>query len=164
MVKAGTPDEISEKFEQNITAFKDLRSKLDAAIIKETRGEAEKMLAGSQEIGGLKVIAAYLEDTDVDVDKLKQIEDNLRDWETRVVAVLAMSKGEKITIMAACGKEAITKGIKAGELIKELTAICGGSGGGKPEFAMGGAGNNPEKLREALMHVEKFIKEKLTRA
>ncbi|MDR2570247.1 MAG: alanine--tRNA ligase [Oscillospiraceae bacterium] len=157
MVKAGTIDEISEKFEQNISTFKELRSKLDAAIIKETRGEAEKMLAGSREIGGLKVIAAYLEDTDVDVEKLKQIEDNLRDWETRIVAVLAMSKGDKITIMAACGKEAIAKGIKAGELIKKLTAICGGSGGGKPEFAMGGAGNNPEKLREALLQIEKII-------
>jgi alanyl-tRNA synthetase len=97
-----------------------------------------------------------VEDTDVDIEKLKQIEDTLRDWEAGVVAVLAMVKDDKVTITAACGKAAIEKGIKAGELIREVAKLCGGSGGGKPDFAMGG-GKDVAKLQEALAAVDGFV-------
>ena len=162
IVKAGMPEEIAEKLEQNMAAFRQLRAKLDAALIKESRGEAARILSASREIGGLKVIAAIVEDTDVDVEKLRQIEDTLRQWESGVVAVLAAVKDDKITIMAACGKEAVAKGVKAGDLIKEITKLCGGSGGGKPEFAMGG-GKDPSKLRSALDAVEGFVRLRVER-
>ena len=160
MLKAGTPEEIAVKLESNMRLLRDLRSALDAAVAKEARGEAARILTGATELGGLKVITTIVEDAAVDVDRLRQIEDLLRDWEAGVVAVLAAVKDGKITIMAACGKAAIEKGVKAGELIREITKLCGGSGGGKPDFAMGG-GKDVDKLREALAAVHGFIKEKI---
>ena len=160
IVKAGAPDEIFDKFEQNMATFRELRIKLDAALMKESRGEASRILSATSDIGGLKVIATIFEDTDADVEKLRQIEDTLRDMETGIVAVLAAVKCDKITILAACGKKAVARGIKAGEIIREVTRICGGSGGGKPEFAMGG-GKDPAKLREALEAVERIVRSKV---
>jgi alanyl-tRNA synthetase len=160
LLKANAPDEIAGKLEQNLATIRELRAKVDSALIKESDNEARRILTGARVIGNLKVITAFIEDVDVDIDKLRQIEDTLRDWESGVVAVLAAIKNSKITIMAACGKLAVESGINAGELIREVTKICGGSGGGKPEFAMGG-GKDIEKLKAALAAVDSFVKDKL---
>ena len=160
LVKANAPEEIAGKLEQNLTILRELRSKLDSAISKESDGEARRILTGARDIGGLKVITSVIDDADVDIDKLRHIEDTLRDWEVGIVAVLATIKDEKITIMAACGKHAVEMGVKAGELIREVTKVCDGSGGGKPEFAMGG-GKDASKLKDALAAVDLFVKEKL---
>ena len=157
MLKAGTPEELPGKLEQNMNVLRELRGMLDAAAAKEARGEAARILTGATELGGLKVITTIIEDTAVDVDRLRQIEDLLRDWEAGVVAVLAAVKDDKITIMAACGKAAVEKGVKAGDLIREIAKLCGGSGGGKPDFAMGG-GKDASKLRDALDAVYDYVK------
>jgi len=160
LLKANAPEEIANKLEQNMAALHELRSKLDAAMSKESDGEARRILTGARDLGGLKVITSVIEDASFDIDKLRQIEDTLRDLDAGVVGVLAAIKDDKLIIMAACGKIAVEKGIKAGELIREVTKICGGSGGGKPEFAMGG-GKDVGKLRDALSAVDSFVKEKL---
>jgi alanyl-tRNA synthetase len=160
MLKTGAPEELAGKLELHMATLRELRTKVEAAISKDASGEARRILTGARELGGLKVITTVIEDVNVDVEKLRQIEDTLRDWEAGVVAVLATVKDDKVTIMAACGKVAVEKGIKAGELIREISKICGGSGGGKPDFAMGG-GKDPGKLRDALDAVDGFIKEKL---
>ena len=157
MLKAGTPEELTVKLEQNMKMLRDLRGALDAATAKEMRGEAARILTGAREIGGLKVITTVVEDSAVDVDKLRQIEDILRDWEAGVVAVLVSVNQDKITVMAACGKAAVEKGVKAGDLVREITKLCGGSGGGKPDFAMGGA-KDSGKLRAALEAVDELVK------
>ena len=64
------------------------------------------------------------------------------------------------TFLAVCGKEAVSKGVKAGDIIKNVTAICGGKGGGKPDSAMGG-GNDLLKLDDALAKVDDLVAEKL---
>ena len=160
LLKANAPEEIAGKLEQNMVILRELRAKLDSAISKESDGEARRILTGARDIGGLKVITTVVDDADVNIDKLRHIEDTLRDWEVGIVAVLAAIKDEKITIMAACGKHAVEMGIKAGELIRDITKICGGSGGGKPEFAMGG-GKDVNKLKDALNAVDNFVKQKL---
>ena len=97
---------------------------------------------------------------EADANKLRQMGDMLRDKAPNVVAVLATVNGEKITFLAVCGKEAVAKGIKAGEIIKNVTAICGGKGGGKPDSAMGG-GTNVLKLDDALASIDDFVAGKL---
>ena len=77
-----------------------------------------------------------------------------------VAALLASVNGEKITFLAVCGKEAVAKGVKAGDIIKAITAICGGKGGGKPDSAMGG-GTDVLKLDDALAKVDDLVAEKL---
>jgi alanyl-tRNA synthetase len=160
ILKATSTNDITAKLEQNMAQLREARSKLDSAASRETRDEAAQLLANAQEIGGLKVIATIIDDLEVDIDKLRKIEDSLRDLEPSIVAILAMAKDDKITIAAACGKRAIEKGVKAGDLIRKVTKICGGSGGGKPDFAMGG-GKDKSKLPEALAAVEEIVKETL---
>ncbi|MFQ9472302.1 MAG: DHHA1 domain-containing protein [Oscillospiraceae bacterium] len=77
-----------------------------------------------------------------------------------VVAVLAAVSGDKITFLAVCGKEAVKAGVKAGDIIKQVSAIAGGSGGGKPDSAMGG-GKDPLMLDNALAMVDNVVSMKL---
>ena len=84
----------------------------------------------------------------------------LRDKEPGVIGVLASVNGGKITFQAVCGKEAVKRGVKAGDIIKAITPICGGKGGGKPDSAMGG-GSDVLKLDDALAAVDNFIAGKL---
>jgi len=158
MLKAGAPEELESKVEQNILTIRELRAKLDATAAKAAGGESERLLQSAKDIGGLKVISAKLEN--VDADKLHQMGDTLRDREPGIVAALATEANGKITIAAVCGKTALEKGVNAGELIREITKLCGGSGGGKPDFAMGG-GKDAAKLAEALAALEGIV-ERLT--
>ena len=96
----------------------------------------------------------------MDANALRQMGDFLRDKEPTVVGVLASVNGEKITFLAVCGKEAVKQGIKAGDLVKSVCAICGGKGGGKPDSAMGG-GSDLLKLDDALASVDDFVAAKL---
>ena len=160
MLKAGAPEELPDKVLQQVQIMRELRSKLDAAILNDANSEARRILTGAREIGGLKVITAIIEGATADAQKLRQIEDTLRDWEAGVVAVLATVNDSKVTIVAACGKAAVEKGIKAGDLVRETAKLCGGAGGGKPDFAMGG-GKDAANLHKALEAVDAYVSGKL---
>ena len=95
-----------------------------------------------------------------DANKLRQMGDMLRDKEPTVAAVLSSVNGDKITFLAVCGKEAIAKGVKAGDLVKLVCTACGGSGGGKPDSAMGG-GKDASQVDNALALVDDFIASKV---
>ena len=86
--------------------------------------------------------------------------DLLRDKEPAVVAVLSSVNGDKVTFLAVCGKDAVAKGIKAGDLVKLVCTACGGSGGGKPDSAMGG-GKDATKVDNALALVDDFVTSKI---
>ena len=86
--------------------------------------------------------------------------DVLRDKDASVVAVLATVNEGKITFLAVCGKDAIARGLKAGDLVKQVCCCCGGSGGGKPDSAMGG-GKDITKVDNALAIVDDYVVSKL---
>jgi len=152
------PAEVREKAQQQMEEMKELRHQIEEYKAKEALGEAQNFLMGAKSVCGLKVITATL--PDADADRLRKMGDFLRDKDSAVVAVLSTVKDGKITFLAACGKEAVGKGIKAGDIIKSVTAICGGKGGGKPDSAMGG-GTDVLKLDDALASVDDFVHGKL---
>ena len=152
------PGELREKAIQNVEELKELRHMVEVFKAKEAVSEAGQFLMGAKEVGGLKVVTATL--ADADADRLRKMGDFLRDKSQSVVAVLSAVKDGKITFLAVCGKEAVQKGVKAGDLIKHVTAICGGKGGGKPDSAMGG-GTDVLKLDDALATVDDFVSGKL---
>ena len=86
--------------------------------------------------------------------------DTLRDKASNIVAVLSTVVDGKITFLAVCGKDAVAKGIKAGDLVKLVSTTCGGSGGGKPDSAMGG-GKDINKLDDALALVDDYVASKI---
>ena len=152
------PGELREKAEQTMLEVKTLHQMVEKFKAKESAGEADRFLFGARQVGELKVLTATI--AEADANKLRQMGDMLRDKAPNVVAVLATVNGEKITFLAVCGKEAVAKGIKAGEIIKNVTAICGGKGGGKPDSAMGG-GTDVLKLDDALASIDDFVAGKL---
>ena len=83
--------------------------------------------------------------------------DALRDKDSAVVALLASVNGDKISYLCVCGKDAVAKGVKAGDVIRKVTAVTGGKGGGKPDSAMGG-GNDLSRLEESLALLETIVK------
>ena len=107
---------------------------------------------------GLHVITTTR--TGMDTAAMRTMGDFLRDKDPSVVAVIASINGEKVSFLAVCGKDAVKAGVKAGDIIKQVSAIAGGSGGGKPDSAMGG-GKDVTKVDNALAIVDDYVVSKL---
>ena len=154
------PGELEKKLDQQLTEMKELRHNLEKFQAEASLGEARHFLMSAKDVEGLKVLTATK--NGLDANALRQMGDFLRDKEPATVAVLASINGEKIIFLAVCGPEAVKKGVKAGDLVKSVCAICGGKGGGKPDSAMGG-GTDLLKLDDALASVDDFVASKLSR-
>ena len=152
------PADLLSKVEQQANELKEARRIIQQYKDKESAGGADTLLKSAKDVGGLHVVTCN--QTDCDAAALRKIGDALRDKDGSVVAVIAAVNGEKITFQCVCGKDAVAKGIRAGDIIKHITAIAGGKGGGKPDSAMGG-GNDLSKLQEALSAVEGFVSERI---
>ena len=152
------PGELQEKARSVMQEMKGLNQLIEKYKSKEALGEAERVLFSAKSVGELKVLTAVV--PDADANRLRSMGDFLRDKEPSVVGVLATVAGEKITFLAVCGKQAVKAGVKAGDVIKTVTALCGGKGGGKPDSAMGG-GTDLLKLDDALAAVDDFVSVKL---
>ncbi len=148
------PTELGMRIQAQLDEAKALRRAIEQYQAKEASGEVDRFLFASHNVGGHKVITATV--PNADVAKLRQMGDMLRDKDPRVVAVLATVNGGKPTFLAVCGKESVANGIKAGELVKLVCSTCGGSGGGKPDSAMGG-GKDLNKVDNALAMVDDFV-------
>ena len=152
------PSGLLERMEQQANEMKQLRQALEKFKAEASLGEARQFLASAKTVKDLHVLATTR--NGVDTAELRTMGDFLRDKDPKAVAVIASINGEKITFLAVCGKEAVARGIKAGDLVRHVSAICGGKGGGKPDSAMGG-GTNVLKLDDALASMDDFVAEKL---
>ena len=152
------PGELREKAAAAMAEIKRLHQTIEKFEAEASLGQAQQFLTAAKEVGGLRVLTAQR--PGLDGNALRQMGDFLRDKEPKVVAVLASTNEDKITFLAVCGKEAVAQGVKAGDLVKSVCAICGGKGGGKPDSAMGG-GKDMLKLDDALASVDDFVAVKL---
>ena len=152
------PSGLLERMEQQANEMKQLRQAVEKFKAEASLGEARQFLASAKTVKDLHVLATTR--NGVDTAELRTMGDFLRDKDPKAVAVIASINGEKITFLAVCGKEAVARGIKAGDLVRHVSAICGGKGGGKPDSAMGG-GSDPLKVDDALASVDDFVSEKL---
>ena len=157
MLKA-KPADLHARLQTQLDEVKELKKRIEQYKAKEASGEVNRFLFGAHNVGGLKVLTVMV--PSADAGKLRQMGDMLRDKDASVVAVLATVNGEKPTFLAVCGKEAVAKGVKAGELVKLVCTTCGGSGGGKPDSAMGG-GKDVLKVDDALAMVDDFVASKV---
>jgi alanyl-tRNA synthetase len=152
------PAELTDKVQAQLEEIKALKRNIESFKAKEAAGEVDRYLFGAHNICGLKVMTVVI--PNADTNKLRQMGDMLRDKDATVAAVLATVNGEKVTFLAVCGKDAIAKGIKAGDLVKLVCSACGGSGGGKPDSAMGG-GKDATQVDNALALVDDFVSSKV---
>ena len=153
-----TQAELESKLEAQIGELKDIKAKLEKFKEEASLGEARSFLTAAKTVGSLKVITAQRDG--MDPNAMRKLGDFLRDKEPGVVGVLASVHDGKVTLLAVCGKDAVAKGVKAGDIIKAIAPICGGKGGGKPDSAMGG-GTEVSKVDDALAAVDDLILSKL---
>ena len=152
------PAELMERIQNQLEEIKDLKHVIEQYKAKDAAGEVDRFLFGTRSVGDFRVLTVTL--PQADAQKLRQMGDMLRDKEENIIAVLASTGNEKPAFLAVCGKNAVKAGIKAGELVKAVCAVCGGSGGGKPDSAMGG-GKDLNKVDNALAIVDDFVASKL---
>ena len=152
------PADLAARIQAQLDEVKELKRTIETFKARETAGEIDRILFGSHNVGDLHVLTALI--PNADTAKLRQMGDMLRDKDSSVVAVLATVNDDKITFLSVCGKDANAKGIKAGDLVKQVCCCCGGSGGGKPDSAMGG-GKDVTKVDNALALVDDFVVSKL---
>ena len=157
-IKAAGAADILRRTQQLMEELKEEKRVIEQYKAKESAGGADDMIRSAKEIGGVKVVTRKL--SEGDANALRQLGDVLRDKDDAIVAAMVLQNGAKITIQVVCGKEAVKKGIKAGDIIKSVAPIMGGKGGGKPDSAMGG-GSDASKIDEALAAVEAFVAEKV---
>jgi alanyl-tRNA synthetase len=149
-----TPSELLHKLESNMKEMKDLRQTMEKMKDKLFAGEVDRFLFSAKNVSGLKVVTASR--GNMDAADLRKMGDFLRDREDSIVAVMSAVNGEKISLLAVCGKNAVARGVRAGDIIREIAPIVGGKGGGKPDSAMGG-GTDVLKIDDALAAVDDFV-------
>lgn len=125
----------------------DLKNQIFTLKSKEWAQEAK-------EINGLHVLTKEV--SGLDGKALKDIASSLKGEDDKMVVCLISKDGQKLTIVAGAGKEAIKRGVHAGKLVKEVATITNGKGGGKPDLAQAG-GSDPSKIHEAFNQVEASI-------
>jgi alanyl-tRNA synthetase len=116
---------------------------------------AGQLLAKASDLAGGKLIVGEIAGaTD---DQLRSAVDSLRKKSPSYAILVAAAEGEKVTFVAAVSDDLVAKGLKAGDWIKQVAAIAGGGGGGRPQMAQG-SGKDPAKLPEALALAESIAR------
>ncbi len=142
------------KAESITNEYKNLQKSLEEVKTKMAQAAANDLLTSIKHVGEIDVLTAQL--GGVSADELKLLTDKMKEKCECGVAVLASVDGDKITFVAAATKAAIAKGAHAGNIIKEITKVCDGRGGGKPDMAQGG-GKIVSKVDDALAMVDDII-------
>ena len=152
------PADLIAKAKGFTAELKEARQNVERMKEKILHSDVDRFLYASKNIGGIKVITTTR--TDLEAGDLRKLGDFLRDKDPDTVAVLATATESKVTFVAVCGKNAVARGIRAGDLVRAVSAVTGGKGGGKPDSAMGG-GSEVLKIDDALAIVDDFVADKL---
>jgi len=149
-----TEGELVHRCENVMEEIREQQRRIDVISEKIAHASANNVMAGVKHIGGLEVFITQMDGSTVDA--MRKLGDAIKEKTQLCVCVFAALTDGKITFMATAGKDAVKKGVHCGKIIKEITAIAGGSGGGKPDSAQGG-GKNADKIDNALAAVDEII-------
>ena len=153
LVKA-TKNDIVQKVAQHLQEAKTLQKELDEMRKAQSLSFVDDLLAQKEVLEGMNVVRGEV--FQVEASELREITEKVLDKLQSGVVVLG-TKGEgKVSFSVMISKDLVKKGLHAGKLIKDVAAIAGGGGGGRPDMAQAG-GKNPEKLEEALRKVSELL-------
>ena len=146
---------IAKKAAAQQLEMKELRRQIESLNSKISEMKSKSLLSDVEQIGKFKVIAARIEATP---DEARALCDSFKSkFDDGVAVFAAVSKGG-FNFVAAAGGAAVKAGAHAGNIIKEISVICGGRGGGRPDSAMSG-GKDADKIDEALTRAKEILKE-----
>lgn len=147
IVKSAQLKEVVAKTEQLQAQLRELQKENEALASKLANQQAGDVFKDVKEVNGLRLITAKV--TVKDMNQLRQLADQWKQKDHSDILVLATANDGKVNLLAAMNKAANEKGLKAGDLIKEIAPKVGGGGGGRPDMAQAG-GKNPEGIAAAL--------------
>ena len=134
--------------------IKGLKREIESLNSKMASSRVNDLIAGAKNVGTFNVITADL--GDMGADAVRSLGDVIKDKDENAVAVFAIHSGEKLNFIAVCGKAAVKNGAHAGNILREVSAVTGGKGGGRPDSAMSG-GKDISKIADALSLVETLL-------
>lgn len=157
LVKA-KPGKLSEKIKSLLAENKALGSEVESLKARLAKDALGDVMSQVVEVKGMKLLAAKVDG--VDMNGLRDLGDKLKDKLGEGVIMLASSAQGRVNLMTMATKEAVEKGAHAGNLIKEIAALVGGGGGGRPNMAQAG-GKNPEGIDAAVAKVKEVLESQL---
>ena len=160
-LKANNMKDVAARAQAVTAELKEANKQLEIAKAKLASSQIDGLFQNAVEVDGVRIVTVYLNGTTSDT--LRSMMDKLRDKEPNAVGALIGTDGSKTTLAVGVGKNALARGLKAGALVKQIAAIAGGNGGGKPDFAMAGI-RDTSKIDDALNAVEGIVKENLEKA
>ena len=152
-LKCPNVNDIAKKAGAQAAEIKELRREIEALGAKISEMEAEKLLGNIENVGSFKLLTAKL---DIRPDAARTLTDTFKSKYPDGVIVIAAVSQDKLNFVAAAGSEAVKAGAHAGKILGEISAICGGKGGGRPDSAMSG-GKDIDKIPEALAEVKNIL-------
>ncbi len=150
-----TPENLQRRVEQLADEVRDLQKKLEKARASGGGDVVGELMQNARNVDGVRVIAA-----EVDVnsnDELRALGDRIRAGMGSAAAVLIARLGERVALFALVSDDLISKGVRADAIVKEIAALTGGSGGGRPHMAQGGVGD-ASRIAEALERAPEIVR------
>ena len=149
----GTPEDAADKVRRLLDHQKELEKEIEKLRGQFEQDQVRELLAKQRAIDGAKVLISQVDN--LDAKQLRDIADRLKEKLGSGVVVLASAGAGNVNLVATVTKD-LTKRYHAGNIIKELAAMLGGGGGGRPEFAQAG-GKHAGKIGEALRRAEQLV-------
>ncbi|WP_238915473.1 alanine--tRNA ligase [Clostridium sp. YIM B02555] len=146
--------ELLSKLDQQAKELKEKDKEIAVLKSKFATMGIDDIIASAKNVNDVNVVAYELKD--VDGDALRDVCEKVRDKVERSIVLLMSANAGKVTICAMAAKDAVAKGAHCGKLIKEVSAILGGGGGGRPDMAQAG-GKLPEKIQDAIKEAYKIV-------
>lgn len=157
-LKVNSQQELTAKAASVTEKVKELSKEVSMLNSRLVGSRIEELTGAMPVIGGVKLLSAFLPDASIDSLKIKA--DEIKDKIPEIVGIFAVKGESKVSVLVFAGKKALESGIHAGKLVKEIAAVGGGSGGGRPDNAMGGI-PDITKVDVALLAAESLIKAQL---
>ncbi len=152
-LKVQNVNTIAKKASSMQLEIKDIKRELESANARISEMKSKSLLDGIRDVGAFKLLTARI---DAKADEARALGDSLKAKFANGVAVFAAVSDSKCSIVAAAGPEAVLAGAHAGNILREVAAVCGGKGGGRPDSAMGAA-SDLSKIDEALKKAEEIL-------
>ena len=148
-LKVANPADVAKRAAQLETELKETKRELESANAKLSSAKLASIIDSAKQVGAYKLLTAKLE---MKPDAARTLCDSIKAEHPDMVAVLALVNDGKLNFVACCGADAVKAGAHAGNILRAVSAICGGKGGGRPDSAMSG-GSDLSKIDEALASV-----------
>ncbi len=152
-LKANNTFDLAKRASSVMSELKETQKELERTSAKLSEAQLSSMLSSAEQVGDFRLLTATLS---VRPEAARTLCDTIKAKHADMVAVFALVSDEKLNFIAVCGSDAVKKGAHAGNILKAVSAVTGGKGGGRPDSAMSG-GKDFDKVAEALALVPSLL-------